>query len=243
MTAGLALVERGFIFSGRGHHGAEPETLDRPAFGSWPQADQSGFSWRSHPRPPVLAIKGIAVALADGISSSPVSAIAAESAVKSFLTDYYCTSNSWPVKTSAQRVISATNSWLHSQTKRSQHAYDMDKGYVCTLSVMVLKSRTAHIFHIGDARVYRMAGDSMEQLTDDHRVVLSSEQSYLGRALGINPHVEIDYRTVQLEAGDIFVLATDGVYEHVDAAFVSRTIDAHADNLDAAAQNHHRESL
>ena len=40
----------------------------------------------------------------------------------------------------------------------------------------------------------------MEQLTDDHRVVLSSEQSYLGRALGINPHVEIDYRTAQLES-------------------------------------------
>ena len=47
------------------------------------------------PDPPALAIKGIAIALADGISSSPVSAIAAESAIKSFLTDYYCTSDSW----------------------------------------------------------------------------------------------------------------------------------------------------
>ena len=82
------------------------------------------------------------------------------------------------------------------------------------LSVVVLKSRTAHIFHIGDSRVYRVAGNALEQLTDDHRVVLSSEQIYLGRALGMSPQVEIDYRAFQLEKGDVFLQATDGVYEH-----------------------------
>jgi len=55
------------------------------------------------PQQPALALKGIAIALADGISSSSVSHIASESAVKSFLTDYYCTSESWSAKTSAQR--------------------------------------------------------------------------------------------------------------------------------------------
>ena len=102
------------------------------------------------PEEPLLSLKGIAVALADGISSSDVSQIASESAVKSFLTDYYCTSDAWSVKTSAQRVIAATNSWLHAQTRRSQYPYDKDKGYVCTFSAMVLKSTTAHIFHVGD---------------------------------------------------------------------------------------------
>ena len=63
-----------------------------------------------------LSLKGVAVVLADGISSSDVSRIASESAVKSFLTDYYCTSDTWSVKMSAQRVIAATNSWLHAQT-------------------------------------------------------------------------------------------------------------------------------
>ena len=50
-----------------------------------------------------------------------VSQIASKSAVKSFLMDYYCTSESWSVKTSAQRVLAATNSWLHAQTRRSQY--------------------------------------------------------------------------------------------------------------------------
>src|ERR1051326_5849436 len=94
------------------------------------------------PGQPLLAAKGIAVALADGISSSPVSRVAAESAVKGFLTDYYCTSDAWSVKTSAQRVIDATNSWLHSQTQQSHYRYDKDRGYVCTLSALVIKSTT-----------------------------------------------------------------------------------------------------
>ena len=188
------------------------------------------------PDEPILSLKGIAVVLADGISSSSVARVASESAVKGFLTDYYCTSQSWSVKTSAQRVIAATNSWLHAQTRRSQNPYDSDKGYVCTLSVMVVRSTTAHIFHIGDSRVYRLDGHSLEQLTNDHRVVLSSEQTYLGRALGMNPQIEIDYQAVHVEKGDVFVLATDGVYEHASARFIADTINAHREDLDAAAR-------
>jgi serine/threonine protein phosphatase PrpC len=189
------------------------------------------------PGEPALALKGVAIALADGISSSEVSRVAAESAVKGFLTDYYCTSDSWSVKTSAQRVIAATNSWLHAQTRRIGYDHDSkDKGYVCTLSVVVLKSTTAHIFHIGDARVYRVSGQALEQLTEDHRVVVSSHQTYLGRALGMNPRVDIDYRTIQLEKGDVLVMATDGVYEHVDARTVIDAIGDSAADLDGAAR-------
>src|SRR6476646_5363808 len=188
------------------------------------------------PKEPLLGMKGIAVVLADGISSSNVSQVASESAVKSFLTDYYCTSESWSVKTSAQRVLAATNSWLHSQTRRSQYSYDRDKGYVCTLSAIVIKSTTAHIFHVGDSRIYRVAGSALEQLTDDHRVVVSSEQSYLSRALGINPQIEIDYLALQVEKGDVFVLATDGVYEHVSARFIANAINENTRDLDRTAK-------
>ncbi|NEU94670.1 PP2C family protein-serine/threonine phosphatase, partial [Bradyrhizobium uaiense] len=189
------------------------------------------------PDEPLLGLKGIAVVLADGISSSSVSRVAAESAVKSFLTDYYCTSESWSVKTSAQRVLEATNSWLHAQTRRSQNPYDKDKGYVCTLSALVIRSTTAHLFHVGDSRIYRVAGSSLEQLTNDHRVVISSQQSYLGRALGVNPQLEIDYQNLPLERGDTFLLVTDGVYEHVPARQLAKTIRDGAADLDAAAKS------
>ncbi|MFQ3459294.1 bifunctional protein-serine/threonine kinase/phosphatase [Bradyrhizobium sp. UFLA01-814] len=189
------------------------------------------------PDEPLLGLKGIAVVLADGISSSSVSRIAAESAVKSFLTDYYCTSESWSVKTSAQRVLEATNSWLHAQTRRSQNPYDKDKGYVCTLSALVVRSTTAHLFHVGDSRIYRVAGNSLEQLTNDHRVVISSQQSYLGRALGVNPQLEIDYQALPLERGDIFLLVTDGIYEHVPARQLAKTIKDGAADLEVAAKS------
>jgi serine/threonine protein phosphatase PrpC len=188
------------------------------------------------PKEPLLSLKGIAIVLADGISSSKVSRIASESTVKGFLTDYYCTSETWSVKTSAQRVIAATNSWLHAQTRRSQHFYDKDKGYVCTLSAMIIKSSAAHIFHVGDSRICRVVGRTLEQLTDDHRVVVSSEQSYLSRALGVNPQIEIDYRMVKIEKGDVFLLATDGVHEHASARSIVQAINDNAADLDRAAR-------
>jgi aminoglycoside phosphotransferase len=101
---------------------------------------------------------------------------------------------------------------------------------------MVIKSTTAHIFHVGDCRIYRVAGKALELLTDDHRVIISSEQTYLGRALGINPQIEIDYQAIQVGRGDIFVLATDGAYEFVDHRFITSALDAHAHDLDRAAR-------
>ena len=194
------------------------------------------FHGALQPEQPLLGLKGIAVALADGIGSSEVSHVASESAVKAMMTDYYCTSPSWTVKTSARRVIAATNSWLHAQSRRSRHRYDMDKGYVCTLSVIVLKGASAHLFHVGDCRIYRLAGRSLEQLTIDHRVAASSEQHYLGRALGADREVEIDHLSLGIEAGDVFVLATDGVHEYVPPRAMAAAIAASAHDLDAAAR-------
>jgi serine/threonine protein phosphatase PrpC len=188
------------------------------------------------PQEPQLSAKGIALALADGISSSAVSHVAAQAAVTSFLEDYYCTSEAWSVKTSAERILSATNAWLHAQTQHSPHRYDMDKGYVCTLSALVLKSTTAYLFHVGDSRIYRLRGGTLEQLTNDHRVWVANGQSYLGRALGITPQLEVDYQSLALEAGDIFVLATDGVYEHLASHALVGMVRTHTDDLDVAAR-------
>jgi serine/threonine protein phosphatase PrpC len=200
------------------------------------KATNQDFHGVVFPSEPLLGLKGIAIGLADGISSSDFSRIASESTVKGFLTDYYCTPESWSVKTSAHRVIAATNSWLHSQTRRSQNPYDKDKGYVCTLSAMIIKASTAHIFHVGDSRIYRMTGNALEQLTNDHRAIISSEQTYLSRAMGVNPQIEIDYQMFKVERGDVFVLATDGVYEHVGARSMTKTINDHTDDLDGAAR-------
>ncbi len=168
------------------------------------------------PKNHALQTKGISVAIADGISSSQVSQEASKAAVKGFLNDYYSTSESWSVKTSGQRVIEAINSWLFAQTSRSQHRFNLDKGYVCTFSAIVFKSSSAHIFHVGDSRIFRLHNDTLEPLTDVHRTVVSSSESYLSRALGMGARVELDYSIVDLELGDTFLLMTDGIYEYLD---------------------------
>jgi len=188
------------------------------------------------PREPQLGSKGIAIALADGISSSDVSQEAAQAAVTTFLEDYYCTSDAWSVKKSGEHVLTATNSWLHSQTQQSHHRYDRERGYVCTFSGVVIKSRTAHIFHVGDARIYRLRGAELEQLTEDHRVRVSSVQSYLARAMGMDRKVDVDYQALPLAEGELLLLTTDGVYEFIDGTGIAAAIAGCGGDLDQAAK-------
>lgn len=184
----------------------------------------------------LLTSKGIAVALSDGISSSPVSQEASAASVHALMEDYYCTSQAWSVKTSVHKVLSAINSWLYEQTRRSQYRSDFNKGYVCTLSAMILKSTTAHIFHVGDCRIYRLRCGCLEQLTIDHRIRLSEHEDYLSRAMGVQPYLEMDYQAIHLNTADVFLLMSDGVYEYISEELTQKVITEYDENLDQAAQ-------
>ncbi|KCZ86622.1 carbohydrate kinase [Hyphomonas hirschiana VP5] len=173
--------------------------------------------------------------MADGVSSSRFGGEAAEIAVKSFLTDYYCTSDAWSVKTSARRVLEATNSWLFGQTRARTRGEGADGGYVTTFSALVIKGRVAHLLHVGDGVIGRLRQGAFEPLTEPHRVVLSPAETYLGRALGAGADVEIDYRSVALSEGDLFVLATDGAADHIPWRELSAHLNAQAGDLDLAA--------
>lgn len=205
--------------------------------GQWSEAGPKPVNQDFHgalvPEGAELTLKGISVALADGISSSKVSQIAAEIAVKSVLTDYYCTSDTWSAKTAGERVIRAANAWLHAESRRNWLLEN--QGYICTLSAIILKGRAAHIFHVGDSRIYQLAGESLEQLTRDHRLSVSKTESYLNRALGVDPNVEIDYLHVDLKPGDVFILCTDGVHEFIGQREMAALIASAAD-LDTAAR-------
>jgi serine/threonine protein phosphatase PrpC len=207
------------------------------------KAVNQDFSGIQVPSEPLLGSKGAVAALADGISSSDVSHIASETAVCGFLEDYYATPESWSVKTAAQRVLNATNSWLYAQTRNGPNRYVLDRGYVCTFSAIIVKSATVHLFHVGDTRIHYLAGDRLEQLTEDHRLWASSEQSYLSRALGMGEHLEIDYQSYPLEVGDTFVLMTDGVYEFAPEHFIATTIHGQRDDLDRACHRIVEEAL
>jgi eukaryotic-like serine/threonine-protein kinase len=161
------------------------------------------------PEEPQLKNKGIAIAIADGVSSCIAGREAAQTCVGSFLSDYYSTPDSWTVKTSAHKILTAINSWLYSKGQQQDISA---RGMITTFSSLVLKSTTGHIFHVGDSRVYRLQGKDLECLTTDHRRWVG-DKDYLSRAMGIDVHLEIDYRRMELEAGDIYILTTDGVHD------------------------------
>ncbi len=159
-----------------------------------------------------LTNKGAIAVIADGVSAAEAGKEASETCVHNFLSDYYSTPDSWGVKKSTTQVLTALNRWLFGQGRSFT---DAQKGYVSTFSTVIFKSQTAHIFHVGDSRIYRLRNNDLEQLTRDHTTFISSEQSYLARAMGLDVKLDVDYRSVDLEICDIFFLSTDGILDFV----------------------------
>ncbi len=185
------------------------------------------------PDSPLLETKGIAMAIADGMTSSEAGKEASETSVKSFFTDYYCTHESWTVKTSVGRVLTALNRWLYSQ---GQSQYASNRGMVTTFSGMVLKSSTAHIFHVGDSRIYLLRNGTLQPLTRDHRTQISKDREVLTRAFGIDTALEVDYKKESVQLDDIFIFTTDGIHDFLKDGQISRLVREYEDNLDLASK-------
>jgi serine/threonine protein phosphatase PrpC len=190
-----------------------------------------------------LTMKGAAFAIADGIGSSEVSQEASETAVKGFLSDYYCTPDAWSVRQSGERVLAAINAWLWDQTRNSRYRDAPDRGYSCTFSAVVLKGNLAHLFHTGDTRIYRIRDRAAEQLTHDHTLWISEHEQYLSRAVGAEPTIEIDYRATELRPGDAFILSSDGIHDHIQTTAIIRALEDAEATLDEIAQRLTSEAL
>lgn len=166
-----------------------------------------------------LATKGIALAIADGVSSSDLSKQASQIAVTGFLSDYYATPDTWSTPHAAQQVILSLNRYLWSQSQNSV----FQGGYLTTFTALVLKGNTGFIFHVGDSRVYRLRGKELEQLTRDHVQTVDRETHYLSRALGSDMFVDIEMHSFEIYQEDIFLLTTDGIHNFLKPIFEEQT--------------------
>ena len=105
--------------------------------------------------------------------------------------------------------------------------------------------------HVGDSRAYMLRGDRLEQLTDDHSLVaelvrrgelsvrdaeVHPQRSVITRALGTDPDVDVDAFTWQPEAGDVYLLASDGLSDMVSGDDIERILVEHRASLDGAAR-------
>ncbi len=184
------------------------------------------------PKGDLLQTKGIAIAIADGVSISQGGKEASEICTKSFLEDYFGTHESWTVKKSVATVLCAINQWLYRQ---SQAQFAVEKALATTFSGLILKAGMAHIFHVGDSRITLLRNGSVEPLTTDHRLHTGPGQNSLTRAFGMEPELEIDHRKLAVEKGDVFIFTTDGVHEFVSPSQFAAVLEKHCDDLEVAA--------
>ncbi|MBI3286179.1 MAG: bifunctional protein-serine/threonine kinase/phosphatase [Burkholderiales bacterium] len=160
------------------------------------------------PDEPELSSKGMLLAVADGVSGHEGGREAAEYAVRGLLADYYATPDTWEITSALDKVLSALNSWIQQQgSVRRELA-----GMATTLTALVLRGRMYYTAHVGDTRCYLYRDGGLQRLTQDHVWDRPEMQHVLTRALGLDSRLALDHGMGELRAGDVFLLASDGVW-------------------------------
>mgnify|MGYP000745683505 CR=1 FL=1 len=179
-----------------------------------------------------LRLKGACAAIADGVSSCADSHLASQTSVTSFVQDYFSTPDSWSAGNAASRVLHSLNSWLYQHNHQSKSERD---SRLCTFSAVVIKSSTLHCFHVGDSRIYHRHQGQLELLTRDH-TRMEKGRNYLARALGADPHLQVDYLSRPLAVGDQLLLTTDGIHEFLSQTQLDSYLNKAEQNLEECAR-------
>ncbi len=132
-------------------------------------------------------------------------------------------------------------------------------GMGTTLVVGVFHGATLILGHIGDSRCYRLRGGDFSQITKDHSLLQeqidaglitqeqaagSSIKNLVTRALGVENAVMVELNEHEVEAGDWYLMCSDGLSDMVDDAEIASILggptpmEAKADSLVAAANEH-----
>ncbi|MDC0744928.1 PP2C family protein-serine/threonine phosphatase [Polyangium mundeleinium] len=120
----------------------------------------------------------------------------------------------------------------------------------CTLVALALDAEGVHVTHVGDSRVYRLVGEGLEQLTEDHSLLADAHclgislptdvppetfAKILVRAVGMQEDVVFEVQTFAARPRDVYLLSTDGLHDFVPPDEMAAVIRANPD-LDAAVQ-------
>ena len=198
--------------------------------------DAVGFTQPAEPY--AFENKGVSIVVADGVSTAEAGREASHTAVERFLEEYYQTPDTWSVSGSGEKILSTINLRLF----RQSHKFTTTtKGYLCTFSAVVIKSRTLHFFHVGDSRIYLLRDGAIKQLSTDHVAIIDDNRSCLSRAIGMDNSLNLDYGHSDIRVGDRLLLTTDGVHDFVNSAQLEALLGSDnsasqiAENIQAAA--------
>jgi PPM family protein phosphatase len=125
-------------------------------------------------------------------------------------------------------------------------------GMGTTITVALVENGNVAFGHVGDSRAYLIRDGRMEQVTEDHSLVnelmksgkLSREEaeshpqrSVITRALGTDPDVDVDTFTIAAEAGDVFLLCSDGLTDMVEEREIFELVERNRHDIDVALKS------
>ena len=108
-----------------------------------------------------------------------------------------------------------------------------------TLSLLLFRKNKVYLGHIGDSRIYRLRAGYLEKLTKDHTEIqdlvdagLISEEDaenhrlshVLTRALGVGDKNKPDIHILDVEAGDKYLITSDGIFRVVNLPEVQEVL-------------------
>ena len=123
------------------------------------------------------------------------------------------------------------------------------EGMGTTLVAMALGASSAWIANVGDSRCYRWRNGLLSRLTHDHSLVeeqirigrmtreqarRSPMQNVITRAVGTRAEVVADIQEVDTLAGDVYLLASDGLTRDLSDHVLAAKLQASAGDLHAA---------
>lgn len=169
---------------------------------------------------------GVAV-LADGMGGYNAGEVAADMATSIILADLQQCARSPgeaapPAREALQNAIARANLEIFQSAEREvAHA-----GMGTTVIAAWFRGPKLWLGHVGDSRCYRWRRHQLVQITRDHSLLqeqldaglISPEEAAVAdyrnlvtRALGVSPEVEIDIAEHPVEAGDLYLLCSDGL--------------------------------
>jgi serine/threonine protein phosphatase PrpC len=194
--------------------------------------DNQDYVGLAEPPPRQTALRGVVAAVADGMGGVRGGRVAAELCVRSFMDAYYSLAETLGMEQAVDRCLSTANRWIHDMGRRDPNLAHMGT----TFSALVLRGRRVHLAHVGDSRIYRLRGERLELLTEDHTLNGPDLEHVLYRAVGLEPLLRIDYAVHPLEIHDRFLLCSDGLHGNLRHGEIARILLQRATPETSAAQ-------
>ncbi len=195
-----------------------------------PRDDNQDFVGTFVPQNHRLATQGAVIAVADGVGGHAGGRVAAEVTVRGFLDAYYSLPETLGVERAAARALTSINRWVVFQGQNDPNLL----GMACTFTCLIARGRQAHVAHVGDTRLYRLRGQQLTCLTQDHTHKHPDMSHVLHRAIGIDREVRADCATHALEQHDRYLICSDGVYEAIPRETLLDVLSRRSEPQDSA---------